>query len=278
MAESEWYYGVGGEQQGPVTLAELRKLVAAGTVGADDLVWCEGMGDWEPSSMVKALASDKPKPARPATELKKVAVPAGPRPAKRAERWADEIQPPADERGVEPKKPKKVRVGPPVSAEQAARLDEIAPPIGPPADDEAGPIVPPEPPEFEEPAAEETAAEEDELSPNDEPVAFHKQRPAGLPRPQRRAESQRTEYVPVPMPEPAPPPSKLAVAIQILGWGTCALAVTGAITWFAIVGLRGEGAGSATSSAAALFAFAAAAWVVAHAIDRMAASFSDLGR
>lgn len=41
-----WHYTVGEEQYGPVTLLELRKLVASGEVMQTDLVWKEGMLDW----------------------------------------------------------------------------------------------------------------------------------------------------------------------------------------------------------------------------------------
>jgi uncharacterized RDD family membrane protein YckC len=41
-----WHYTVGEEQYGPVTLLELRKLVAGGEVMETDLVWKEGMPDW----------------------------------------------------------------------------------------------------------------------------------------------------------------------------------------------------------------------------------------
>ena len=41
-----WHYTVGEEQYGPVTLLELRKLVASGELMETDLVWKEGMPDW----------------------------------------------------------------------------------------------------------------------------------------------------------------------------------------------------------------------------------------
>jgi len=44
----EWYYATGQQQQGPVSDEELARLVAAGTVKADTLVWHSGMGDWAP--------------------------------------------------------------------------------------------------------------------------------------------------------------------------------------------------------------------------------------
>jgi hypothetical protein len=42
-----WYYDSGGGQrQGPISEAELDRLIAAGTITADTLVWHEGMASW----------------------------------------------------------------------------------------------------------------------------------------------------------------------------------------------------------------------------------------
>ncbi len=43
-----WYYDLGGQRQGPVDEPELDRLIAAGTVQPDTLVWCEGMANWAP--------------------------------------------------------------------------------------------------------------------------------------------------------------------------------------------------------------------------------------
>jgi len=43
-----WFYAVGGQQQGPVDDAELDRLIAAGTLAAETLVWREGMSGWQP--------------------------------------------------------------------------------------------------------------------------------------------------------------------------------------------------------------------------------------
>ncbi|MEM1289289.1 MAG: DUF805 domain-containing protein [Pseudomonadota bacterium] len=42
----EWYYAVGREQRGPVSERDLQRLISSGEVGADSLVWREGMENW----------------------------------------------------------------------------------------------------------------------------------------------------------------------------------------------------------------------------------------
>ena len=53
--EPTWHYTVGEEQYGPVTLVELRKLVANGEVMETDLVWKVGMPDWTVVGDVSAI-------------------------------------------------------------------------------------------------------------------------------------------------------------------------------------------------------------------------------
>ncbi len=54
---SQWFHAQDGRQNGPVSEEELRHLVSSGTVGPDDLVWCDGMSEWVP---VKTLAQFAP--------------------------------------------------------------------------------------------------------------------------------------------------------------------------------------------------------------------------
>lgn len=42
----QWYYGVNGQQIGPVTEAELTALVASGRITPATLLWREGMPGW----------------------------------------------------------------------------------------------------------------------------------------------------------------------------------------------------------------------------------------
>jgi TM2 domain-containing membrane protein YozV len=51
----EWYYSVGGDRQGPVSAADLKKLADAGTLSAADLVWKDGMADWVAARSIKGL-------------------------------------------------------------------------------------------------------------------------------------------------------------------------------------------------------------------------------
>jgi uncharacterized RDD family membrane protein YckC len=53
----EWYYVVGGAQQGPVPEAQLRALIAQGQVGGGDLVWTDGMAEWQPAGSVPAFSA-----------------------------------------------------------------------------------------------------------------------------------------------------------------------------------------------------------------------------
>jgi hypothetical protein len=52
---SNWYYAANGQQQGPFGDAQLRDLIANGTVRADTLVWTEGMAGWQRAAEVPGL-------------------------------------------------------------------------------------------------------------------------------------------------------------------------------------------------------------------------------
>src|SRR4051794_26159931 len=51
-----WYYARDGQQVGPYELVDFQQLIAAGTVRGDDLVWTDGMADWQPAARVPAVA------------------------------------------------------------------------------------------------------------------------------------------------------------------------------------------------------------------------------
>lgn len=57
---SEWYYSHGGQRHGPVSSDQLKELVAAGKLRADDLVWKEGMDNWTPAGKIKKLFPPPP--------------------------------------------------------------------------------------------------------------------------------------------------------------------------------------------------------------------------
>jgi len=44
----DWYYAEAGQQRGPVNDAEFERLVQAGTIRGDTLVWRDGMANWQP--------------------------------------------------------------------------------------------------------------------------------------------------------------------------------------------------------------------------------------
>lgn len=61
-----WFYAVGAERKGPVTEAELDRLVAQGEVRPDSLVWREGMADWKPLAEARPVAGTGQPPKLPA--------------------------------------------------------------------------------------------------------------------------------------------------------------------------------------------------------------------
>lgn len=62
---SQWYCVVSGTRYGPVDAQQVQTWVAQGRVGPDDLVWREGMGEWQAISAVPELSG----PGAPAAGL-----------------------------------------------------------------------------------------------------------------------------------------------------------------------------------------------------------------
>lgn len=54
---AQWYYSKGGEQKGPVEQQELQRLLSTGEVQPTDLVWRDGMANWQAASQVSELAA-----------------------------------------------------------------------------------------------------------------------------------------------------------------------------------------------------------------------------
>jgi hypothetical protein len=52
---SAWYYVKGGQKSGPFPDEDFQNLISRGTVGPDDLVWKEGMSDWQRASTLPGL-------------------------------------------------------------------------------------------------------------------------------------------------------------------------------------------------------------------------------
>ncbi len=65
---AQWFYSQsGGPQSGPVDDGQVHQMIAAGQLGAGDLVWTEGMGSWQPVAAVPTLAGMLPASAYPGT-------------------------------------------------------------------------------------------------------------------------------------------------------------------------------------------------------------------
>lgn len=62
----QWYYSTGGQRLGPVTHEEMERLIQAGTVTDEALLWRKGMGQWktlrEITSLNPALFGEGPPP------------------------------------------------------------------------------------------------------------------------------------------------------------------------------------------------------------------------
>ncbi|MGA2442608.1 MAG: RDD family protein, partial [Tepidisphaeraceae bacterium] len=56
----DWFYAQNGRQAGPVTLEALISMLQAGHVLPGDLVWREGMPDWQPAATMPELAPSIP--------------------------------------------------------------------------------------------------------------------------------------------------------------------------------------------------------------------------
>lgn len=52
---ADWYYAKNGQQKGPVSSAELKRMAQAGEIGPDDLVFREGGTNWVAASTVAGL-------------------------------------------------------------------------------------------------------------------------------------------------------------------------------------------------------------------------------
>lgn len=52
-----WYYAVGGQQQGPVDEAQLDALLQSGQINQETLVWRDGLANWQPLRQARPSAS-----------------------------------------------------------------------------------------------------------------------------------------------------------------------------------------------------------------------------
>src|SRR5205085_814546 len=53
--EPRFYYHRQGQQLGPVAFEQLKALAAANQLAANDLVWQEGMPNWQPAEKINGL-------------------------------------------------------------------------------------------------------------------------------------------------------------------------------------------------------------------------------
>lgn len=58
--EKDWYYAKNNVQHGPVGFEHLRMLGQTGALEADDLIWKEGMAEWQPARQVQGLSFAQP--------------------------------------------------------------------------------------------------------------------------------------------------------------------------------------------------------------------------
>jgi hypothetical protein len=62
MGDSQWYYALNGQQQGPAPFERLQQLAAAGQLRGGDLVWTDGMPNWQPAQSIPGLIPAAPQP------------------------------------------------------------------------------------------------------------------------------------------------------------------------------------------------------------------------
>jgi len=54
-ADAMWYYTQGAEEAGPVLMADLQQLLAAGKLSAHDMLWTDSMADWVEANTIAEL-------------------------------------------------------------------------------------------------------------------------------------------------------------------------------------------------------------------------------
>ena len=60
MANGEWYYARGNQQQGPVALQVIQEMLRTGQIQPNDLVWKQGLPNWLAASQVPELYAGQP--------------------------------------------------------------------------------------------------------------------------------------------------------------------------------------------------------------------------
>lgn len=62
-ADGQWFWRIGEQQNGPVSLAQLQGMARAGQLGPQVAVWTEGMAEWVPAPRLPVLFSPHGAPA-----------------------------------------------------------------------------------------------------------------------------------------------------------------------------------------------------------------------
>jgi serine/threonine protein phosphatase PrpC len=120
-----WFYAHGGQTQGPVTVADLRRLLADGRVSADDEAWEEPPAGQPPSRILRIAEVAGIAPPHPrATQTMLPPYQPPPPPASTAPDWLSDV---AEAEGAEP---------PQGDAELDWLADVVIPPAGPAAEGE----------------------------------------------------------------------------------------------------------------------------------------------
>ena len=75
---NEWHCAIGNTQFGPISLEQLLEWINQGRVGANDLVWRQGMAQWQPASQVPELTSQFRHGAQPLVDPGGAGIPPAP--------------------------------------------------------------------------------------------------------------------------------------------------------------------------------------------------------
>src|ERR1700677_2121085 len=54
--ETNWFYCRGGQQNGPISTAQMKDLITRGQIAPADMIWREGMPNWIPARDAAELA------------------------------------------------------------------------------------------------------------------------------------------------------------------------------------------------------------------------------
>jgi GYF domain 2 len=76
MPDEQWYYAQAGQKQGPMPRAEVFSRISRGMIQRTDLVWVEGMAQWQPAGQVSGLFPASVPPPLPPIDSIPFAAPA----------------------------------------------------------------------------------------------------------------------------------------------------------------------------------------------------------